>query len=162
MPERKYRVISEWYVSEFCGLNYPPGSWFTNVPLGEAKTYDILGLTEEEKKMITKPFRPVVDALVLLDEEVHLIEAKIRDDRGKIEQLLLYEYLFPRTPEFQAHASKRIRKILLTPKPAGDFEKFLARFGIEIVYYRPAWIEEYLGSLEAKYRRITGYSVSFD
>ncbi len=153
MPKRKYRSVAEWYLTEWLAITYPPGTWKTNVPLGDVDIEVIQELTPAERRFIGKPFRPIVDAVVLLEDEVHLVEAKIRDERGKIEQLLIYEYLFPRTPEFQAHKHKRIRKILLTPKYQGNFEDFLKRYGIEVVYYRPAWIEEYLGTLDRRYRR---------
>lgn len=161
MAERRYRPVAESYLTEWLGITYPPGTWRTNVPLGDVEVPFEEELTEEERRFVKKPLRPVVDAVVLLQDEVHLVEAKIRDERGKVEQLLLYEFLFPRTPEFKAHWKKKIRKILLTPKDQGEFEKFLQRYGIEIVYYRPAWITEYLGSLERRYRRGHGFSVKF-
>jgi len=162
MPKRKYRPVAEYYITEFLALNYPPGTWRTNVPLGDVETELLTELTPAEKRFIGKPFRPICDAVVLLEDEVHLVEAKIRDERGKIEQLLIYEYLFPKTPEFKAHWHKHIRKILVTPKHQGNFEKFLQKYGIEVVYFRPPWIEEYLGTLDRRYRRGHYFSVKFD
>jgi len=161
MAQRKYRIVAESYLTEWLGITYPPGTWRTNVSLGEVTTPETVKLTPEERRYITKPLRPVCDAVVLLPDEVHLVEAKIREERGKVEQLLVYEYQFPRTPEFKAHWKKKIRKILLTPKDQGEFENFLQKYGIDVVYYRPAWIEEYLGSLDRRYRRGTGYSIKF-
>ena len=160
MKERKYRPVAEAYLTEWLGITYPPGTWRTNVQLGDVKTYNIRVASEAEERFIKKPFRPIADAVVLLPNEVHIVECKVREDRGKLEQLLVYEYLFPRTPEFAAYKDYPIRKILLTPKPMGSFEKFLQKYGIEVVYYRPAWILEYLNSLERKLRR--GYSASVE
>ena len=161
MPERKYRPVAESYLTEWLGITYPPGTWRTNVALGDVKTPKLMKLTPSEARFVKKPLMPLADAVVLLPDEVHLVECKIRDDRGKIEQLLIYEYLFPRTPEFRAHKDKKIRKILLTPKDMGEMEEFLAKYGIEVVYYRPPWIEEYLGSLRRRERRAMGYSALF-
>ena len=84
MPERKYRPVAEYYITEYCGITYPPGTWRTNVPLGEVDTSDYYRLTPAERRYISKPFQPLCDALVILPNEVHLIEAKIREERGKI------------------------------------------------------------------------------
>jgi len=161
MAKRKYRIVSESYIVEWLGITYPPGTWATNVPLGEATVPEGIALTEEERRFITKPMRPVADAVVTLPDQVHIIEAKLRDERGKIEQLLIYRYLFPKTPEYKAHWDKPIRTILLTPKDQGAFEKFLARYDIEVVYYAPRWVVEYLNSLERRYRRGTYFSTKF-
>ena len=159
MTERKYQPVGEAYLTEWLGITYPPGTWRTNVPLGSTKTYNVRVRSEAEARFLTKPFRPIADAVVVLPNEVHIIECKVREDRGKLEQLLVYEYLFPSTPEYARYKDFPIRKILLTPKPMGSFEKFLARYGIEVAYYRPTWILEYLNSLERKSRR--GYGASF-
>ena len=159
MSKRKYRPVAEMYITEWLGITYPPGTWRTNVPLGQAVYPEERHLTPAEIRFITKPLRPVADAVVLLEREVHIIEAKIRDERGKIEQLLIYRWLFPKTPEFKEHWHKRIRTILLTPKDQGQFEEFLKMYDIEVVYYRPAWILEYLGTLPRRQRRGTYYSV---
>lgn len=161
MAKRKYLPVAESYITEWLGITYPPGTWMTNVPLGDVKVSNIMKMTPSEEKFVKKPLRPIADAVVILPDEVHLIEAKIRDERGKIEQLLIYEYLFPKTPEFSKHKDKPIRKILLTPKDQGGFKDFLERFGIEVIYYNPLWIQEYLGSLDRRYRRGQYFSVEF-
>jgi len=161
MTKRKYRPVSESYITEWLGITYPPGTWRTNVPLGDVKTPEMMKMTPAEERFVKKPLRPIADAVVLLRDEVHIVEAKVRDDRGKIEQLLIYRYMFPRTPEFREHWHKKIRTILLTPKEQGEFANFLAKYDIEVVVYNPPWVQEYLGSLARKYRRGTYYSTKF-
>lgn len=158
MSERRYRPVAESYLTEWLGITYPPGTWKTNVALGDVKTPEFLRMTPAEARFVKRSFRPIADAVVVLQDEVHLVECKIRDDRGKIEQLLIYEYLFPKTPEYRPHWKKKIRKILLTPKDVGGLAKFLEKYGIEVVQYKPPWILEYLGSLNRKERRMIGYS----
>jgi len=161
MAKRLYRPVGESYLTEWLGITYPPGTWRTNVPLGDVEVPETVRLTEAEARFVKKPLRPIADAVVVLRDEVHLVEAKIREDRGKIEQLLMYEYLFPKTPEYRAHRDKRIRKLLVTPKDQGGFEEFLRKYGIEVVYYRPPWIQEYLGTLPRRQQRGYGASVKF-
>lgn len=158
MAKRKYRIVAEEYLTEWLALNFPPGSWKTSVSLGDVQVPDYWTLTPEEKKFIKKPLRPVCDAVIFYEGVVQLVEAKIREERGKLEQLLLYDYLFPKTPEMEQHWDKPRKKILLTPKDQGNYAKFLEYYGIEIVYYAPPWIKEYLGSIDRRYRRGTGSS----
>ena len=159
MAKRRYRPVAESYITEWLGITYPPGTWRTNVAFGEAVVPEEMKITPSEQKFISKPLRPIADAVVFLENEVHIIEAKVRDERGKIEQLLIYRWLFPKTPEFKQHWHKKIRTILLTPKDQGNFINFLKLYNIEVVYYRPRWIIEYLNSLERRYRRGTYYSL---
>jgi len=161
MQKRKYRIVAESYLTEYLGITYPAGTWRTNVVLGGVSLPETAAMTAAERRFVSQPLRAVCDAVVLLENEVHLIEAKVREERGKLEQLLVYEFLFPRTPEFRAHRDKRIRKILLTPKDQGTFEEFLKKYGVEIVYWSPPWVEEYLGSLRRFERRGTLSSVRF-
>ena len=161
MARRRYSPVGESYITEWLGITYPPGTWRTNVALGDVKTPEGLRMTPAEQRFVKKPLRPIADAVVILPGEVHLIEAKVRNDRGKIEQLLLYRYMFPRTPEFRQYKDYRVRTILLTPREQGSFIEFLKKYDIEVVVYNPPWIQEYLNSIERKSRRGTYYSLKF-
>jgi len=161
MGKRAYRPVSESYLTEYLGITYPPGTWRTSVNLGVPEIPEHLRATPAEQRMIKRSFSGTADAVVFLPNEVHIIEAKVRDDRGKIEQLQLYEWLFRRDKAFAQYRDRPIRKILLTPKDQGFLEQFMRELGIEVVYYRPPWIEEYIGSLRPKERRGTLSSVRF-
>jgi len=161
MRKRAYRPVSEGYLTEWLSVTYPAGTWRTNVNLGAPEIPDHLMITPAERRMIKRSFSAVADAVVILPEEVHIIEAKVRDDRGKIEQLQLYEWLFRRDKAFAQYRDRPVRKILLTPKHQGSLELFMRELGIEVVYYRPAWIQEYLGTLRPFERRGTLSSVRF-
>ncbi|RLI86165.1 MAG: hypothetical protein DRP01_04735 [Archaeoglobales archaeon] len=161
MRKRKYEIVAESYLTEWLGMTYPPGTWTTNVNVGRPVIPPHVKLTKEEEAWIKRAFVAKVDAIVLLPDEVHLVECKIRNDRGKIEQLLIYEWLFKRDEDFKAHWHKKIRKILLTPKDQGMLEEFLRMYGIEVVYYKPLWIIEYLNSLRRADRRGMLSSVEF-
>jgi len=159
MARQPYRPVSESYLLEYLGYTYPPGSYQTNVPLGEAAVPAGMILTDAERRFISKPWQPYADAVVLLPREVVLIECKVRDDRGKLEQLLEYDYLFPRTVRYRDHWNKPRHLVLLTPKDQGEYTQFLKKYGVDVVIYAPNWILEYLGSLPTRARRGTGGNV---
>ena len=161
MAKRKYEIVAEQYLTEWLSLNYPPGSWRTNVNIGVPELYGKTDISQAEYKYIKRSFSAKADAVVFLPSEVHIVEAKIRDDRGKIEQLLIYEWLFKKDPEFKAYWDYPITKILLTPKDMGLLEKFLAELGIKVVYYKPAWLMQYYYKIRAFERRGLLSSVKF-
>lgn len=156
MAKQPYNPVGESYLTEWLGITYPPGTWRTNVALGEVTVPANMVMSSSEARFVVQAWRPVADAVVVLRDQVHLVECKVRDDRGKMEQLLEYDYLFPKTAEYRAEWGKPRRLILLTPKDQGEYQKFLEMYGITVVYYSPPWVLEYLGGLGSRYRRGTG------
>jgi hypothetical protein len=61
-------------------------------------------------------YRRYVDAVVITDQELLLIEAKIRRPIDGLGQLLLYRHYAAQNPELKPFASKRIIPVLMTPK----------------------------------------------
>jgi len=55
-----------------------------------------------------------VDAIVIHEGVVYLVEAKLRPEPGAIGQLELYNELFPHTLEFSAYQNWPVRMMLLT------------------------------------------------
>lgn len=152
MPAKKrtYRQVHDSYLIEWLGITYPPGTWRTNVALGQLRPeLAEKALTHEELKYL-RPFLASADAVVILPDEVHIIECMIRHEPGAIEDLLKYKKLFKETPEFARHWDKPIKLILLTPLDAPFYEEMARSFGIEVKKYRPAWILEYIHSYSRK------------
>jgi len=151
--KRKYRIVHESYLIEWLGLTYPVGTWATNVRLGRIREINrVPPITPEEKRFLM-PFLASVDAIVLLPDQVHLIEAMVRHEPGIIEDLLKYEELFKVTEEFKPHWEKPIRKIIVSPLAIPWYEEFGKRYDIQFITYRPIWILEYLGTYPRRHRR---------
>ena len=55
-----------------------------------------------------------VDAIVIHDAVVYIIEAKLRADPGALGQLELYKKLFLNTPEFEQYKLYPVQLVLLT------------------------------------------------
>ena len=151
--KRSYRIVHESYLAEWLGITYPPGTWRTNVRLGDKLLgREIQGLTEEERRALM-PFGASADAIVCLPRETHIVEAMVRHEPGAMEDLLKYKELLPYTTGYEKAAEKPIRLIILTPLELGWYEKFYNKYGVEVAHYSPLWIREYLASYPRKYWR---------
>ena len=152
MP-RPYTIVHEPYLIEWLSRNFPPGTWMTNVRLGLPKAeLRRLAQTPEELRAL-KLWTAQADAVVILPDKVIIVEALVRPEWWKIEQLLEYERLFKHTPEFAEHWNKPIEKVLLTVD-IDDFHRMIAEErGVRVVIYRPAWIESYLARYPPRRRR---------
>ena len=159
--KRKYRNVHEWYLAEYLGMNYPPGTWMTNVSLGKVQMDFSKLITKEEAAYISRPLAAKADAIILLPAKVIIIECMIRHEPGALEDLVKYGMLFRETPQFKAHWNKPIELVLLTPLDAPFYERLAKKFGIRVEKYKPAWIFEYLHSYPRKYWRGKLTSVEF-
>jgi len=155
MP-RRYTIVHEPYLIEWLSRNFPRGTWMTNVRLGlPRKELRELAKTPEEQRAL-KLWTARADAVVILDDKVIIVEALVRPEWWKIEQLVEYEMLFRHTPEFADHWHKPVEKVLLTVA-IDDFHKMMAeQRGVRVVVYRPAWIESYLALYPPRHRRGPG------
>ena len=117
------------------------------------------GVSEDEKGalpagvseriyMVTQRY---ADAICIMDDHIEIWEAKLIRPLAAITQLQLYERLFRRTPEFAAYIDADIMLGIVTPIRDPDLEDIARDAGIEIHYWEPDWVSEYLCS----YYRIT-------
>ena len=151
---RKYRIVHERMLLEYLLKTYPPGSWRTNVRLGMPHPEVArVALTPEEQRMLVITL-PMADAVVLLRDQVHILECVVRPEWWKITQLKVYGRLFPMTEEYRPHWEKPIRLVLLTAI-LNPFMEWLARDeGVEVVRYRPIWIDTYYAGLRPRQRTL--------
>jgi len=150
---RKYRNVHESYLTEFLMLNFPPGTWKTNVDLGNVKVPENVSVTPEEYRYLKRSFAATADAVVFLEDKVVIIEAMVRDEPGAIEDLLRYKKLFQEDTDFIQYRDKPIELWLVTPLQSPHKQKMAEEMGIKWVYYSPAWIWEYLSRYERKFWR---------
>jgi len=153
MARRKYRIVHESYLVEWLGINYPAGTWSTNIRLGKIKSLEERKLMPEEERLLIGAFGAQADAIVLLPDRVVIVEAMVRHEPGTAEDLLKYEMLFRETEEFKEHWHKPIEKIIVTPLDVGMYLAFYEKMGIKVVKYAPLWIQEYLSTYPPRFRR---------
>lgn len=146
--EREMRMLAEWLVLTYAGQHY-----YTRVRLGRyPESLEWEGLPEEERRMLGV-YRRWADAVVVLPDRLLLIEAAIRPDPGDISQLELYAALLPYTPEFKEHKAKPIELLLLYSLEDPVLLRMARERDIKVIYYRPAWLQEYLDILYPRERR---------
>lgn len=121
------RLLNEWLAEE-----HREHLTMRNVRLGKA-------INREEAAMYSVMLR-YADAVVIDNDTIYIIEAKIAPNGGAVGQLLLYGLLIGETPEFSQHRDKKISLVLLSAKRSGDVEDMCARNGITFVLFPREWI----------------------
>ena len=84
------------------------------------------------------------DKIFIEDGVVYVLEAKIKRVSSAIGQLLLYNKLFPDTPEFFFAKDFPRKMIMLTALNNDIIEGMAKDHNIEYIVWRPAFIEEEL------------------
>jgi hypothetical protein len=142
-------------------MNFPPGSWRTNVTIGKVITPPGVTLLPEEYANLRETFGAQADAVVFLPNEVIIIEAMVRHEPGVLEDLMKYKRLFLKDDTFSKYHALPLRLVLLTPLDLGEYEKMAVDMGIEVVRYTPTWIREYLATYPRRAGRGKTSSVEF-
>lgn len=145
---REMRLVSE-YIARY----YPNSITMTRVRLGPTHP-ELLGegLSQEEINML-KAWRRWADAIVITRAKLYLIEGAILPDPGDVSKLILYEYLLRYTPELQQYLDRDIVKVLLLAIQDPVLERIARPAGIQVVYYCPDWVREYIRSLAQRKQR---------
>ena len=93
---------------------------------------------------VYRPWRPEVDALVVLPKEVILIEAKIVRWVDGLAKLPLYKAMLPDTPELEQYRSWPVKMRLVIPFTQANMELTAQRVGVELEQFSTPEIDEYL------------------
>ena len=137
--ERERRFVSD-YLLEF----HPQGGWMTNVPLGPIPEEIVTryGLTAGAK--LFGPSRPRVDAVIWTPPAYWLIEAKIREPKAAIGDLLVYKALAEHTPDLPNYDGQPIRMRLVVPWALDWIKQAAQDHGMELIVFLPPWVEGYV------------------
>lgn len=145
---RERRLVAEWV-----RIMFPNAHIREQVRLGAIEpALDDANISEKELRALGVT-RRYVDALAVQDNTVHLIEAKILNRPGALEQLDLYEFLLPLTPELRDLRGLPIVKHLVWAIPDPVVEALARRRGIRVHEFRPEWVDAYLEILRPRETR---------
>ena len=131
---------------EYLTKHYAPGSWLTNVRVGEVvPEISSLFVTEREKRMaMSSTF--IVDAVVILENEVVILEVEMEIFIKAVCQVEFYGHLFGTTERFRDHWYKP-RKLIVVSTNESDLLHWWANMhGVEWIVYEPVWWAEWLST----------------
>lgn len=140
---RPYTRVHEPMLLEYLNKNYPPGSWRTNVRLGQPHPELMEMYTTESLRRMLRIVTYIADAVVWLPNRVDILEIATEPRVEKVCQLKLYGHLFGVTEEYREHWNLPRRLILVASITNPLLEWFARKEGVSWVIYRPIWMDEY-------------------
>lgn len=150
---RKSRQVETRLIAEYLYKTYPNFSFITKQPLGT--------ISEELAKKdgikvamgILRPFRPEVDAVVILPNYLLIIEAKVWSVVNGLAKLPLYKSLVPITPELKQYMPREVLMQLVVGWTNPNLEIMARSMDVEIKLYRPDWLVEVVEGMHKYWTR---------
>ena len=135
--ERRY--LSE-YLLEAC----PDMRYQLNVELGPIPPEYIHRHGLARAAAMFRPTRPRVDAIRWTDDSYTLVEAKVRDLKKGVGDLVYYRALIPATPDLPFHDAQPIGCLLVVPWQLEWLQWVAGELHIETAVFTPDWIADYV------------------
>lgn len=132
------------YVSEYLTIAFPTYPKMFNVRLGPSPEELRYQYPELDVDRWARVWAKTADALVLTPNHLVLVEGELRRPIVALGELVVYRDLVPQTESLGTYRNMAVRTLLLTPLPDPTLGPVLTRLGIEVVEYRPLWVESYL------------------
>lgn len=143
-PRGSYVHRDTRYVAEFASWAYPNDPKLLNVRLGPAPLEMRQRYPDLDVDRWARVWDKTADLIVVTPGAMVLVEGELRRPIVAIGELLVYKELVPQTESISRYWQMPIRTVLLTPLGDPTLEVVLRRLGIEMVLYRPVWVEAYL------------------
>lgn len=172
---RKTRQVETRMLTEYLRDNYASFVSLIDVPVGPVEEGLMKELGYEKAIRTFRPYRPRVDAIVILPRHLVLIEAKVWQPVLGMGKLRLYRSPVPLTPELKqyivnppllpGHIASNLRpgandlttrKIILelvTAHTTPAWELMARGDDIRLVVYSPDWVRERLDELNKYWTR---------
>jgi hypothetical protein len=143
---RKSRQVETRLVAEYLKENFSKFTFITKQPLG--KVSETLMAEEGYKRAInlSRPFRPEVDAAVILPRHILIVEAKVWNIISGLGKLPLYKSLVPFTPELQQYMPREVLMELVVGWTNPNLELMARDAGVRVRLYCPEWLQEVVES----------------
>lgn len=137
--ERERRYVAEWLLA-----NYPQGNYQSNVPLGPIPEEVVArhGLTAGAA--LFRPSRPRIDGVVWLPDRYLLVEAKVREAKSAIGDLLVYKALAEKTLDLPNYDRQPFKMVLVVPWALDWVKQAAAAHDMDLQVFLPAWVEDYV------------------
>jgi hypothetical protein len=140
---KAYQQRERLLVQQFVFERYPHAIKFFNMRMGNLLPFFEGKVQSVENADMIKVWRKFADAVVVTENEIIVIEAKIVARVETIGQLEMYGKLVEETPELQRFLPKKVRLVLVAVVVDPYLVREAEAKGIEVVLYRPDWAVEY-------------------
>lgn len=140
--QRERRLIVE-YITE----RFPKDRVIFGCALGPAPEKLVATLGPRQALRMVRGLRPEVDALVIQNHHLVMVEAKIRAWVDGIAKLPLYKSLVATTPELVDYQSYDIEMRLCFPWYSETIEQAAKNLGVVLDVFHKPWIDDYLEEL---------------
>jgi hypothetical protein len=115
-------------------------------------------LTPQEINMLGLR-RRWADAVILYDDHVEIVEAKVVSDPFVIAQIELYLSLFNQTIEFKNYWGKPLTGIIVAAVLDPSISALIRSKGLKEITYKPAWVDEYLSGKAQRKQKSLGVPI---
>ena len=139
---RKSRQVETRLVSEYLKLNYAKFPFILKQPLGIVPEKLLKEEGYKRGMGIMRPFRPEVDAVVVLPRYLLIVEAKVWSIVNGLAKLPLYKSLVPVTPELKEYMPREVLMQLVVGWTNPNLEIMARSMGVEVKLYCPPWLQE--------------------
>jgi hypothetical protein len=143
------RLLCSQYVAE----NYPTARTFIQQYLGPIAVPETTDVLTYRDKLAIGTGRRRADAVLVLPDKIIIIESYVHVQLGKLSQLLTYIELIKSTPELQFAAHLPIFGKLLGAQRDPILDQMAAKFGIEVIIFKPKWVNDYLATVAVRHSR---------
>jgi len=139
---RKTRQVETRLIAEYLKERYPEFTFIMKQPLGAVSEELMKEEGYERAIKVMRPFRPEVDAVVILPANLLIIEAKVWSVVNGLAKLPLYKSLVPVTPELKQYMPRNVMMQLVVGWTNPNLEIMARAMDVEVKVYRPEWLEE--------------------
>jgi len=140
MATRLRRELEPRWVSEYCAKTFPNAIVKLRCPLGPIPKEVKEAYGDAKAIKVYRPWRPEVDACVITETQLVLVEAKIHKYMDGLAKLPRYRDLVPDTPELRLWRHLPINMRLLIPTSIPWVEVAADKAGVQVIMDAPDYI----------------------
>lgn len=150
---RKSRQVETRMLSEYVLKTYSAFPVIMDQPLGRVDEE----LMREEGFLkavrLVRPFRPKIDAIVILPRHLVLIEAKVWNVVNGLAKLPLYKSLVDFTPELKQYLPRESLMELVVAWSNPNLEIMARDQGVSLRIFTPDWLKDIIESMHKYWTR---------
>jgi len=140
MASRKSRQVEVRMVAEYLKTTYSSYMFITKQPLGQVPDQLAAEVGMKRAMGMTRPFRPEVDAVVIMPGAMVLVEAKVWNIVNGLAKLPVYKALVPITPELKQYSQLPVAMELVVGWTNPNLETMARALDVRVRVFCPDWL----------------------